>query len=133
VTILLLLPVVLSILVLAAHFLREGNLFAVVGLLALVPALALRHRWVVLVARLTLWLGAGVWLYTIARFTAERIRFGQPYLRMVLILGGVAGLTALSSLVFGSTRLRARYAGRSAAPESSSREQAQEHVGADQV
>ena len=106
---LLLLPALLSALVLAAHFLRTGNVVAVAGLLALVPLLFLRRRWVSRLARATLWLGTGVWLYTAARFTMERLRLGMPWLRMVLILGGVAAFTALSSLVFRTARLRAWY------------------------
>ncbi len=122
-TALLLLPVILSILVLAAHFLRDGNYFAVLGLLALVPLLAVRRRWVAGVARCTLWLGTGVWLYSILRFTSERLRLGEPWIRMAVILGGVALFTALSSIVFSSPRLRAWFArgapqvGRGAEPE----------------
>ncbi len=111
----LLLPAILSLLLLAAHFLRSANYLAVLGLLALIPLLALRRAWVMLVARSTLWLGTGVWLYTIARFTAERLRLGEPYLRMVAVLGGVALCTALSSLAFGARRLRVWY-GAAAAP-----------------
>ncbi len=105
-TVLLLLPAILSVLVLAAHFLRSADYLPVLGLLALVPLLGLRRSWVALVARATLWLGAGVWLYTGARFTLERLRLGEPYLRMVIILGGVAAFTALSSFVFSHRRLR---------------------------
>ncbi len=108
-TVLLLLPAILSFLLLAAHFLRSANYLAVLGLLALIPLLALRRPWVVLVARATLWLGTGVWLYTSALFTLERLRLGEPDLRMVLILGGVALFTALSSRAFSSPRLRERY------------------------
>ncbi len=116
---LLLLPPVLSVLVLAAHFLRTGDFLVVAALLALIPLLFVRARWVVRVAVGTLWLGSAVWVYTAARFTLERLRFGMPWLRMVLILGGVAAFTALSSLVFRTVRLREWYRGvppESAAP-----------------
>ncbi len=106
---LLLLPAILSFLLLAAHFLRSANYLAVLGLVGLIPLLTLRRPWVALVARATLWLGTGVWLYTIAIFTTERLRLGEPYLRMALILGGVALFTALSSWAFSSRRLRERY------------------------
>jgi len=108
---LLLLPVVLSILVLAAHFLRAGNVLAIAGLLALLPLLALRRRWVAGVARYTLWLGTGIWVYTAIAIAADRIPLGQPWLRAALILGGVAILTLLSSLVFSARRARAFYGG----------------------
>ncbi len=119
---LLLLPVILSILALAAHFLRSGNLLALVGLLALLPLLALRRRWVASVARYTLWLGTGVWVYTAIAIAAERMPLGQPWLRAALILGGVAILTLLSSLVFGARRARSFYQGGDAvsAPETTS-------------
>jgi len=109
VTALALLPVALSLLLLAAHFLRVGAYPAVAALLCLIPLLGLRRRWVPRVEQSVLWLGAAFWLYTILRFTAERLRFGQPWLRMALILGGVASFTALSSLVFRSNGLRAWY------------------------
>jgi len=111
VLLLFLLPAILSFLVLAAHFLRGADYLAVLALLALVPLLRLRRPWVSRVARSTLWLGTGVWLYATARFTADRLRLGEPYLRMVLILGGVALFTALASLPFFSRRLRTWYAG----------------------
>ncbi|HET9982271.1 MAG TPA: hypothetical protein VFQ38_01735 [Longimicrobiales bacterium] len=110
-TFLLLLPVVLSALVLAAHFLRTGNVLALLAVLALLPLLAVRRRWVATVARVILLLGALVWLWTLARFTLERVAVGQPFLRMVAILGGVAAFTALSALVFRTGRLKARYGG----------------------
>ncbi len=132
-TVLLLLPAILSLLVLAAHFLRSANYLAVLGLLALIPLLAVRRPWVALVARATLWLGAGTWLYVGALLTVQRLRLGEPYLRMVLILAGVALFTALSSFVFSSRRLRRRYAsGASAAaapaPAALEEEQVLEHV-----
>ncbi len=108
-TALYLLPAALSALVLAAHFLRAGNVVAVLALLAFVPLLALRRRWVAMVVRLPLWLGAGVGLYTLARFAAERVRLGEPWLRLAVILGGVAAFTALSALPLWSPRLRAWY------------------------
>ncbi len=111
-----LLPAALSALILAAHFLRDGNFAAVVGLLALIPLLALRRRWVSVVARLTLWLGTGVWLYTLTRIALERTRLGEPWLRMALILGGVALFTALSALSFHVPRLRAWYGRPAPAP-----------------
>jgi hypothetical protein len=86
----------------------------VAALLCLIPLLALRRRWVSRVAQAVLWLGAAIWVYSIVRFTAERLRLGQPWLRMALILGGVASFTVLSSLVFRSDGLRAWY-GRGAA------------------
>lgn len=108
-TALFLLPVGLSLLVLAAHFDRAGNYPALIVVLALIPLLALRRGWVANIARVTLWLGSAVWVYTVLRIAAQRLRLGEPWMRMAIILGVVAAFTALSSLVFSSRRLKAYY------------------------
>jgi hypothetical protein len=109
-TFLLLLPVILSLLVLGAHFLRSGVIILVLGMLALVGCLAVRRRWVPRVVAVVLGLGAIEWVRTLLLFSGERIATGQPYVRLVVILGGVALFTALSGLVFLSPRLRLFYA-----------------------
>ena len=108
-TFLLLLPVILSLLVLGAHFLRSGTLVLVAAVLALVGCLAARRAWVPRLVTGVLALGSIVWVWTLVLFSRERIEAGEPYVRLVVILGGVALFTALSSLVFLSRRLRAFY------------------------
>jgi hypothetical protein len=102
-------PVVLSLMVLAAHFLRGGHLLTVVLLLMLLGLLALRRRWVPRLVQVALLLGAAEWLRTLAELVTWRARAGQPASRLVLILGTVAVVTGLSALVFGSARLRNWY------------------------
>ena len=97
-----LLLVALVLLVLAAHFLRAGNL-ALAALVSVVVALLFMRR--PLAARFvqsTLILGAFEWLRTLAFLAGERRAIGAPYLRITLILGGVAFATVLSLLVFRS-------------------------------
>lgn len=105
----LLLPVILSLVVLAAHFMRGGNMIMVVAVLAVLGLLAVRRRWAANVVQLTLVLGAAEWVRTLARLIALRAEAGQPASRLAVILGGVALATALSALVFRSARLRGRY------------------------
>jgi hypothetical protein len=109
VTGLLLFPVVLSLLVLGAHFLRAGNLFMVLVALFLIGALGVRRSWVARTVQVALVLGAVEWVRTLAALAAMRSQAGEPMMRMVLILGGVALWTALSALLFQAPRLRARY------------------------
>ncbi len=54
-------------------------------------------------------LGAIEWLLTLSELMSRRMQMGQPYMRMVAILGSVAFLTAVSGLVFRSESLRNRY------------------------
>ena len=104
-----LIPVFISLLLLAAHFLRYGNiLFMTLSLLA-IPLLAIRKKWVVLLFRTLLFLGTVEWVRTIWTLAAIRMEFGKPYLRMAIILGGVAVFTLISAFVFNSKRLKNRF------------------------
>lgn len=104
-----LIPVFISLLILAAHFLRYGDiLFMSLSLLA-IPLLAIRKKWVVLLFRILLFLGTVEWVRTIWTLAAIRMEYGKPYLRMAIILGGVAMFTFLSAFVFNSKSLRNRF------------------------
>jgi hypothetical protein len=102
-------PIVLSTLVLAAHFLRAGQLVLVLATLSLLLFLMVPRRWAAWVVQAGLWAGTLVWIETTVRFTMERMAAGEPYLRMVTILGAVALVTALSSLLLFTRRMRAIY------------------------
>lgn len=104
-----LIPVFLSLLLLAAHFFRAGQMvLAVIPLLLFVP-LVLRERWVPWLVQTVLLLGALEWVWTLYTVAQIRIAHGMDWQRMAIILGAVALFTALSSLVFRSRGLRQRY------------------------
>jgi hypothetical protein len=92
--------VVLSLLVLGAHFLRAGATLLVVAVIALLVILAVRRPWVARAVQVALLIGTAEWLRTIANLTRERMNIGEPYLRMVAILGAVAVVTFLSAAAF---------------------------------
>lgn len=102
-------PVVLSLVMLGAHFLRARNEVLVVGMLALLGLLVVRRPWAARVVQAGLALGALEWLRTLVTLAAGRVDAGQPTLRMAAILAAVALLTGSSALVFRSTRLRRYY------------------------
>lgn len=110
-TALLLLPALLGVLVLAAHFLRDGNLVAVVLLVAMVPLLGLRRRWIPRVFQVILGLGSLEWLRTLLALRSQRMALGLPHTRMVAILGGVAVFTALAAALFEVPPIRDWYRG----------------------
>jgi hypothetical protein len=109
-TTLLLLPPALALALLGAHFYRAAQWPLVAVCLLLVTLLALPRRWVAWLVQAGLALGALEWLWTAAIFVQQRQALGRPWLRLALILGGVALLTALAALVFRSRRLQRRYA-----------------------
>lgn len=104
-----LLPVILSFLLLGAHFLRSGHQVLAIASAALPLLLFLRAYWIPWLFRAALFLAALEWLRTLYLLAAMRIAWEQPWGRMALILGGVAAFTAASALVFRSGALKARY------------------------
>jgi len=108
-TLLRLLPVVVSCALLAAHFYR-AELAVLAAVSAFLPLLLfVRRSWVPKLFQGLLVVGALEWLRTLYMLAAMRIGFDQPWGRLVLILGAVALFTALSGLVFNSGAMRVRY------------------------
>ena len=93
-----LLPLLLSALVLAAHFYRMGNLGFVAFVLVLPLLLITRERWAVRVVQVGLVLAAAEWIRTAISIAQIRAASGAPATRMFVILGCVAAFTALSAL-----------------------------------
>lgn len=106
---LLLAPAVLSLLVLGAHFLRSGNLLLVLVVLVLLGLLTVRRPLAARAVQVALLLGTLEWVRTLVVLMSWRLQAGQSARRMVIILGCVALVTALSALPFRSARLRRRY------------------------
>ena len=105
-----LLPIVLSALLLGAHYLRAG-LIPMVILALLFPALLFfRRAWAARLVQIILILGALEWTRTLLILVAKRRAGGQPWTRLAIILGLVVVLTGCSALLFSFCRsLRRRY------------------------
>ncbi len=93
---LLVLPAVV-LLLLAAHFFRAGLMPLTVVCLLLPALLFVREPWVPRVLQATLALGTLEWLRTAWVFATHRIEAGQPYIRLLVILGSVALVTGLAA------------------------------------
>jgi len=104
-----LLPVFISLLLLAAHFFRAGQTILAALPVILMAFLIVREKWVAWLIQLALVLGAIEWIRTLVAVAEIRLEYGMPWLRMAVILGAVAVFTALSGLVFRSKGLRERY------------------------
>ena len=98
---LLLIPVVLSALTLGAHLLRGGQPLLALAAAALPLLLVPRHGLALRLLQGLLLLGALEWVRTLAGIVDQRRAFGQPWHRLVLILGSVALVTALSAFAAG--------------------------------
>ncbi len=97
---LLFVPIVLSLVVLGAHFLRYDNKIGVIAALALIGLLFLRKTWVARVVQVALLLGTLEWAHTLYQLVQVRAAQGLPYTRLAIILGTVMAITALSALLF---------------------------------
>ncbi len=92
--------VVLSLLLQGAHLLRAGiPLPAIaVGFAGAFALLAVRRPWSRRAVQVVLVVGAVEWMRTAIVLARERAAFGEPYARMLVILGGVALFTLLGAL-----------------------------------
>lgn len=104
-----LIPVIFSFLLLAAHFLRSANYVMVVLTLTLPMLLMVRKWWVVRVIQVMLLLAAVEWLFTTLNIVEQRQADGRPWLRAGIIVGTVVVWTLASGLVFAHPRLKKRY------------------------
>jgi hypothetical protein len=105
---LLLLPA-LALLLLGAHFFRAALVPLTVVCHGLIALLFVRARWARLVLQVALALGTLEWLRTAWEFASARAALGQPYTRLLVILGGVALLTALAALLLQTRTARSHF------------------------
>ncbi len=103
---------IVAALLIAAHFLRGGDVIAVAVCLATPLLFLVRRPWSLLVLQGLAFAAAGIWLAQAWHLAAERALFGQPWLRGAAILIGVAAVSMLAGGLLGGSRFQARYCGR---------------------
>ncbi len=101
--------IVLSLIVLGAHFLRAGSWWFTLGVLGLVPFLLIRRAWVARLIQIVLVFGAMEWIRTLVTLASLRSQQGGPVGRMVVILGLVAAATLGSALLLQTHSLKRVY------------------------
>jgi len=106
---LLFLPVIASFLLIGAHFLRASQ-FLLLGLSLMLPFLLLvRRPWAARTVQLALVCASLEWCRTLLDLWRVRVAVGEPYLRLVLLLGAATALTLGSALIFHSPAMSRRY------------------------
>jgi hypothetical protein len=104
-----LLPVFLSSLLIAAHFLHAGSLGLVWCSLFFPFLLFSAERWAARIVQACLIAASLVWFSTLYTLVQQRMDAGQPWMRLSLIIGAVALFTGLSACVFWWKPLAVRY------------------------
>jgi uncharacterized membrane protein YwzB len=98
-----------ALLLLAAHLLHAGWTVLATLALLLLALLFVRRRWAMRVLQVVLAAATVEWVLTAVTLARLRMAHEQPYLRLLLILGAVAVVTAVAAWVFERPRLRERY------------------------
>ena len=93
----------------AAHFLRAGDLVATALCLAAPALFLLRRRWSLLVLQGLAYGVAAVWVETAWQIAEMRRAFGEPWLRAALILATVAAVSVLAGFLLRGAPLQERY------------------------
>jgi len=104
-----LVPVILSFLLLGAHFMRAQFYPLVVVSLVFPGVLLVKRWWAARLVQIVLVLGALEWIRTLLVLASQRRQAGQPWTRLAIILAVVAVFTACSALVFCCRSLKNRY------------------------
>src|SRR5437763_11280049 len=91
-------PLAVSSLLIAAHFLRTGNILVTIICLAAPLLLLIRKPAVRMGVQIMLVIAAVEWVRTAFMIAQERAADGAPVTRMFVILGSVALFTLLSAI-----------------------------------
>ncbi|MBK7903528.1 MAG: hypothetical protein IPJ97_11755 [Proteobacteria bacterium] len=105
---LLMLPV-LALLLLAAHLVHAGLRPLAVLAMLLAGLLAVPRPWASRTLQVVLAVAVIEWILTTVELAQLRLRHGEPYLRLAVILGSVTLFTALAALAFQHPVLRAYF------------------------
>ena len=97
---------------LAAHFLRTGDLIPTAMCLATPLLFFVRRGWSLLALQLLAYAAAVIWLATAWQLVAMRQVFGQPWWRGAAILIAVAAFSVLVGLLMRGRALQESYRGR---------------------
>jgi hypothetical protein len=97
----------LALLLLAAHLFHNGAPALAAVPLVLIALLGVRRWWAGRLVQVVLLVGTVEWLLTAVALARMRAGHGQPYLRLLVILGAVGVFTALAALVFRHPGVRA--------------------------
>jgi len=98
-------------LLLAAHFLRAGNLIMVALCLAAPLLFLYRKRWSLIVLQILAYGAGATWMAAAIQLVQIRQQSGQPWIVAAVILGSVALFTVVAGLLLNSRAIKDRYPG----------------------
>lgn len=99
-------------LLIAAHFLRAGNVIAVALSMAAPLLFLVRAHWSLLLLQGLAYVATVVWLATAWQIVTTRWSSGEPFLRAAAILIAVAAINVLAGGLLRSRTMQERYCDR---------------------
>jgi hypothetical protein len=103
------LPLILSALLLAAHYLRSYSLIQVVLCLAAPFLLLIKRRWSLVVLQTLCTAAAFIWLYALYGIIQQRIQEGRSWMVSGIILVLVAIFNLLAGWLLNSRIVKDKY------------------------
>jgi len=100
---------ILTYLLLSAHFFRDGNLLLSIASLVIPFLLFVKKKWCLIVVQLFTYGGVIVWIITLITLVNARVNTGEPWLRMALILLAVIVMTISTGLFLNSKVFKEKY------------------------
>jgi len=104
-----LIPLVIAYPLLAAHFLRGGNLGLTLLCLLIPFLLLIKKRWSLIIVQVSLFLGSWIWVRTAIIIIHDRMMLGISWWKILIILGPVAIFTLSAGLLLNSSVVRKKY------------------------
>jgi len=102
-------PFILSVIVLAAHFLRFANFPMMIFTLAIPFLLFIKKRWALLTVQALTIAGGLFWVKVAIDNLWLRLAVGEPWLRMVVILLAVSLFTFWSAWLLSHPSIAEKY------------------------
>lgn len=104
-----LIPVIISVILIGAHFLRSGNVLIPILSLLLVMALCIREPLVARTVQFVLLLATAEWIHAAYVLISTRVDAGLPWTKLGIILGSVGALSLASIGLFLTKTLKEMY------------------------
>ena len=102
-------PFIITCVLIAAHFLRDGNILMVLVSLIFPLLLLVKKKWVLILSQLFAYMGGGLWLGTTMQIANERIAFNEDWTRMAIILGTVTAFSIFSGFSLNHQKVTENY------------------------
>jgi len=100
---------IITYLLLSAHFLRDGDTLLSIACLIIPFLLFIKKKWSLIVVQLFTYLGVIVWIMTLINLINERVQSNDQWIRMILILLLIIALTTYVSIFLNSKIIKDKY------------------------